>query len=950
MTQMARAAVFLALLSCSFAEEPPLTPVHFAVPGVEATPWLRYADPLAQRVDVAGTWDRWESRKPLILSNGVWTVDSRTLHARPGRHEYKFLPDGKWESGDNRVLFINDEGLLERPPDVISAAVLDTPNEVVVYLKRKITPSANLAVHLEPAVAVTSVQVAASAPDNTGRGYAIAGNAITFTLDESIYNLNLGPATRVAVAGNFNHWDGGGGSQGQWLLKDADNDNVWEMTTALSVLRPPPGEKELIFKFVINSDRWLAPPSQAANAVNDGKGNVNLRVEPNVSGNSALKIITAEPLKLSENYSVVIDGLAPRRARFAVSPGRILDTIVSSRPLGALVDHAQNATTYRIFAPRARSVHLCIFSTPEFERRAKPGAEAEKIQPLERYAMWRYPDDGVWEISLAGIDAGKYYSFNVDGPSGEGESFFADAQVGDPYALAAAHSHNNAIVIDPAATTAWFSGWTDQAWKTPPLEEQVIYETHVRNFSKHPSSLVPDHLRGTYAGFIATEGRGTGLDHLKQIGVNMIELMPICEFENGEWDYGWGYSPVYYFSPEASYAMEPNKGSQYYEFKNLVNELHRRGFGVILDVVYNHVGSPNLFALIDRKYFFRLTHDLKMQNFSGCGNDIRSEAPMMRRLIVDNVVYWMKEHHVDGFRFDLGELIDMETMLAVRDAAVAINPNVALISEPWSFRGENKKDLKGTGWSAWNNDMRYAAKDFVLGRGDRDWLRKAIAGSTEVWSSSPLQSVPYVESHDDMALADELSQRPDRNGSFLEPRDARRNTLAATIVFTSLGVPMISEGQEFLRSKQGIHNTYDRGDKINALQWTDRDRPLAAEALAYYTGLIQLRRSPQGASFRVRELPSQDYYQWITPPDRRVLGYIVNARHEHAGNGFVVLLNGSDEAQTVSFPLPAGNWRVIGNGSAINLQGIPDTVGLAGPVQHSHVVPPHGAIILMDGF
>jgi pullulanase/glycogen debranching enzyme len=324
---------------------------------------------------------------------------------------------------------------------------------------------------------------------------------------------------------------------------------------------------------------------------------------------------------------------------------------------------------------------------------------------------------------------------------------------------------------------------------------------------------------------------------------------------------------------------------------------------------------------------------------------------MMRRLIVDNVKYWMTEHHVDGFRFDLGELIDMDTMLAVRDAARAINPNAPLISEPWSFRGENKKDLKGTGWSAWNDNIRHAATDFARGKVERDWLRKGIVGSVEVWSANPIQSIAYLESHDDKTLTDSLSRRPDNNGTHLDPVEVRQNTIAATILFTSLGIPMLCEGQEFLRSKFGIHNTYNQGDKVNAVRWTDRERPLAAEALAYYEGLVALRRSEQGAAFRVRELPSNDYYRWLMPPNTKAMGYSVNLQHNHPGRAFVVLLN-ADEQQLVDFEisLPAGNWKQIANGREINLNGLADGASFTGP-QTAHInMAPLSSVILMDGF
>ncbi|MFH0908192.1 MAG: alpha-amylase family glycosyl hydrolase [bacterium] len=937
-------AAFSVLLAApALSEEPPQTPDARPVPGVQPTPWLRYANPAAQKVEVAGTWSVWSNRTPLQLSNNVWTIDTRTFGAKPGRHEFKFLPNEHWESGDNRTLFLNDDGFLERPPDVVISATVESPTEILVYLKQKVTPSDNVKVTLDPDVAVTSVQVAVSAPDTTGRGYSIAGNTVTFSMDEKNYSLTLAPETKVTVAGNFNNWDSGGGPGGPWILRDPDNDGVWEAAASLVGLRPAPPDKDLFFKFVVDGSRWLAPPATAANATPDGKGNTNLRLGPRAANSSALKILTGSPLALSENYTLVIDGLVDRRIRYTVSQGKMVEPLVSVKPLGATLDREQNATTYRLFAPRAKSVFLCLFDTPHYEMRGR------KVDAVERYPLWKDEADGVWEISLLGLDTGRYYSFNVDGPAGEGESFFPDAQVGDPYALAAAHSMNNAIVIDPAATTSWFEGWTDQAYRTPSPRDMLIYETHVRDFTIDPSSGVPAPLRGTYEGFAAAEG--VGLDHLKTIGVNMIELMPVNEFENGMSDYGWGYSTVFYFAPEASYAREPLKGSQFYEFKRLVNRLHNRGFGVILDVVYNHVGSPNLFNLIDRKYFFRLTSDYKFQNNSGCGNDIRSEAPMMRKFIVDNVTYWMTEHHVDGFRFDLGELIDMETMLAVRAATQAINTNSVVISEPWSpGRGENKRDLKGTGWSAWNDSFRWAATDFTRGKDNRDGLKKVLLGSVDIWSANPLQAINYLESHDDMTFADMLSISPNKDGLTLQPYEADLNRLAATVLFTSLGIPMIAEGQEFMRSKAGNNNSYNKGDAINAVRWADRNRPIAAATMSYYGGLAAMRLSPQGAAFRLAEPAAADYYQWIDPPNNRALGYIVNAAHVREGNGFVVLLNASDQTVGFQVPLPAGQWKVIGNGEVINLAGLPDQQAMTGPQSAMLTVPPVHSMILMDGF
>ena len=320
------------------------------------------------------------------------------------------------------------------------------------------------------------------------------------------------------------------------------------------------------------------------------------------------------------------------------------------------------------------------------------------------------------------------------------------------------------------------------------------------------------------------------------------------------------------------------------------------------------------------------------------------------RLIVDNILYFMREHRVDGFRFDLAELIDMPTMMEIRDKARALNPDVLLISEPWSLRGQNKEKLKGTGWAAWNNDFRYAAKDFARGRVDRDWFKKTILGSVDIWTENPMQAINYVESHDDMALADELSLRPDKNGKYMQSYEVAMNKLAATVLFTSLGIPMINSGQEFLRSKYGIQNTYDKGDAVNAIRWTDRDQPLAAEALRYYQDLTALRQSDEGRAFRVKQRAPEGYYQWIMPENARCIGYLVNSPRIHAGNGFAVLLNGSDQAQEFRFNLPEGRWRVIGDGTRIDRAGLPgrETVNGGQPVVLR--VKEMSTLIVMDGF
>ena len=958
--------VGLAVAGAAYGQEPQSVKAR-PVLGNEVTPFLRYDSSVVAtnakisgpvtNMAIAGTWSAWTGRYPMVsVGSNLWELDTRTLGARLGRHEFKFIVNSEWESGDNRLLPLNLDGEIERAPAMIQRAVIDDFNMIRVHFKQSLPPGITPVATLDPPVPVMWTEVVTAEEDARRTGYLLSQGVVTFLFDQSSYGRDLPKTTKVVVAGNFTGWDGSGGG-GKWVLKRGRMPGTWEGTAQLGGMRLPPGEKELVFKFVLNDSEWLTPPETASNAMQDGKGSVNLKLNVLRSGGAEIRVHTSEPLDLTQSYVLRIDGVTDRPLGVMATPDGVFDKIHSDKRMGVTLDRARDTTTYRLFAPRARNVWLCFFDrpsavtwTPSFKR----------FPPTEEYRMWKDPADGVWEISTRGLDIGRYYGFRVDGPPGDGEAFDSFAVVGDPYGRAAANANGLTIVVDPFETNAWFKGWTDQDWETPDPQDVVIYECHVRGMTVHPSSGVPADKRGKYAGLMSTVGEGTGLDHLKALGVNTIELLPISEFSESTDPYNWGYSTVYYFAPESTYAMEPEKGSSYFEFKKLVDDLHNQGFAVVLDMVYNHVGGPNNFALIDKKCYFRLNHDLTFSNHSACGNDVKTESPMMRKLIVDNIVYFMKEFHVDGFRLDLAELIDMETMLAIRDAAREINPKAILISEPWSpGRGENKYQLRGTGWSAWNNDFRYASKDFVRGSGNREWLQASLFGSVNTWALNPLQPVNYLESHDDMAFMDEISSNRGNDGRVLTDREVAMNRLAATILFTSLGKSMIYEGQEFLRSKWGIKNTYNRGDAVNAVRWTDRERPLAKQALDYYAGLIQLRTSPEGATFRVAQRPPQNYYRWIMPGNSKLMGYIVNVPELHAGRGFAVLLNADDREQRIPVELRGDTrWKMVGNGREINRKGLSPRgwpSGKTPPVWEPGwtgeiVIPPLESVILMNGF
>lgn len=961
---------------CSAGAQTPQSATSRPPLGDEATPFLRFDSSVAPtnvrpavrgvpamppgpvtNVAIAGSWSAWTGRYSLAkIGEDLWELDMRTVGARLGRHEFKFIVNDEWEEGANRAMPINLDGEIERPPAMIQRAVVDDFKLVRVFFRQSLPAGIAPLASLDPPVPVVWTEVVTEMEDARQTGYLFSQGVVTFLFDQATYGLELPRNTKVVVAGNFNGWDSGGWNP-QWVLKRGRLPGTWEGSVQLDGMRLPPGEKDLVFKFVLNGSEWLSPPAGAPNALEDGKGSVNLKLDLFRAGGTEIRVHTSEPLDLTQNYVLKIEGIGDRPLGVQTTPDGVFFKTQSSKELGVTLDRERGMTTYRLFAPRARHAWLCFFDrpmavtwTPTFRR----------FPPVEEYRMWKDPADGVWEITLRGLDIGRFYGFRVDGPPGDGEAFDPFVVVGDPYGRAAASADGLTMVIDPDATNQWFKGWTDQAWQTPDPQDVVIYECHVRGMTVHPSSGVAAARRGKYSGLAGTLGKGTGLDHLKTLGVNTIELLPVSEFSESPDPYNWGYATVYYFVPESSYGTEPEKGSAYHEFKQLVNDLHNQGFAVVLDMVYNHVGGPNVFATIDRKYYFRLNPDLSYSNHSACGNDLKTEAPMLRKLIVDNIVYFMKEFHVDGFRLDLAELIDMQTMREIRDAALAVNPKAILISEPWSpGRGENKFQLRGTGWSAWNNDFRYAAKDFVRGAGNRDWLKEGIFGSVNTWALNPLQPVNYLESHDDMAFMDEISSNPGNDGRKLNDRDVALNRLAATVLFTSLGKAMIYEGQEFLRSKWGIRNTYNRGDAVNALRWTDRDRPLARQALDYYAGLIQLRMSAEGAAFRVAQRPPRNYFRWILPDNPKLMGYMVNVPKLHAGNGFVVLYNADNRDRRMAVELSGSSaWKMIGNGREINRKGLAPRGWPAGkppPVwpagwKGEIEVPKLESVILMNGF
>jgi len=630
-----------------------------------------------------------------------------------------------------------------------------------------------------------------------------------------------------------------------------------------------------------------------------------------------------------------------------------LDQFYSTKKLGFNREGAQS--TFRIFAPRATAVQLALFDRHD--------AETGREFPMQRDA------DGVWEFFSTENLTGKFYGYRVIGPRGSGEIFNDRLVIADPYSRAVAtknhYTHPAKSLILPDESFNWEG---DTFLKIPP-EDLIIYEMHARDMTAHPSSGVAPELRGTYRGLIQTGAKG-GIDYIKALGVNAVEFLPIQDFgqiepalqENVAANnvYGrnhWGYMTSYFFAPESYYAtngtMAPGQwngvdGRQVREFKEVVKSFHRAGMAVLLDVVYNHVSEydQNPFKFIDKKYYFRLDAKGNFLSKSGCGNDFQTERPMARRLILDSIEYWMREYHIDGFRFDLAAMIDWETCDAILKRAREINPHAIIIAEPWGGGGYTPTKHSQHGWAAWNDQIRNGVKGWrPTGKGDQGFifgkwksgvtmaqLRSYVTGTLKKDGGlfqQKAHAVNYLESHDDHTLGDfiriasgEIAEDQkiadlDANAR-LSPTQMRMNKLAALFLFTSQGATMIHAGQELARSKviaktevadsharQIDHNSYNKDNETNWINYQHVE--MNRELVDYYRGLIALRRGHRAFRWSAKK-----DIELITSAGELSLGYYIHHASSGEAYDFVVLLNG-DAVEAAKFKVPAGNWEIVVN-------------------------------------
>ena len=594
------------------------------------------------------------------------------------------------------------------------------------------------------------------------------------------------------------------------------------------------------------------------------------------------------------------------------------------------VNYTPKQTTFKLNAPKKPTIRLYAVGR---------GGKAEKKVKMKQTS------ENVWQATINGDLKGKFYTFDI----GKGET-------PGVFAKAVGCNGQRGAIIDMKTTNP--IGWeNDDILVLQNPADLVIYEMHHRDFSIDKSSGLMN--KGKFLAL--TEQKA--IKHLKELGINAVHILPSYDFasvnEGNTTDpqYNWGYDPLNYNVPEGSYSNDAELPSRrILEFKQMVQALHKAGIRVILDVVYNHtfdIEGSN-FERTFPKAYYRYTADGKPSNGSGCGNETASEKPLMREFMLESMKYWMKEYHIDGFRVDLMGVHDIETMNIIRNELTAFNPNVFIYGEGWSagkcaYPTEklavkaNMKQMPGI--AAFSDELRDALRGpfnddkqaaFLGGiAGFEESIKAGIAGmiahpqvdyskvnySKEPWANEPTQMISYVSCHDDMCLVDRIKASIPEAAYDMDEL-IRLNQLAQTAVFTSQGVPFMLSGEEMLRDKKGVHNSYNSPDEINHLDWNNlKTYP---QVFAYYKGLIHLRKAHPAFRLGSAELVRK-HLEFLPSQDCLVAFRLKNHAGGDKWNNIYVVLNGSTNLQTIN--IPNGKYTIVANNGVVDEVGIGEMEG-----------------------
>ena len=499
------------------------------------------------------------------------------------------------------------------------------------------------------------------------------------------------------------------------------------------------------------------------------------------------------------------------------------------------VTQSSSGTSFACYAPNADRVEVRVFKGNE-----------EYFFPLNSVA------NGFWTTTVGRNFTGYAYLFRIWTPELK--------ELVDPYAFQLKTPYDPGIITDLKPPS-------DDGFKAPELKDLIISEVHARDLVAYTSIPKNQSVFSQLKSFFSQP------NPIEDLGINAVEFMPLTEFDASSPNtYAWGYMPAHYFALSHTYGTPQ-------EFQALVQTLHARGLAVILDVVYNHAGKMNDLLRWDAKAYFRHDADGIRTNCSGCDNDLRTEHPFVQKLIIDSLLHFLKFYRVDGFRFDLAELLNVDVLRKIEAHLRAYKKDVILIAEPWSFRGHIAHHLKHTTWSCWNDRFRESVYHYIEGNGSAEELAYVMGGCVPEPFENAFQSVNYTESHDDYAWADRI-------GGDAETVRLKTHMMFAILMLSS-GIPMIAEGQDFLRSKHHVRNTYNRGG-LNLLDWEVLKKHELTHR--YVKNLLKLRVSDIGKLFKI-DRSTQTYRHLFSANNGSGTGILINADGSQGKQQVLLVVN-----------------------------------------------------------
>ena len=879
---------------------------------------FQYKAPNASAVEVRGTMCGWEDGKGVSMSKneyGIWSVT--VSNVTPGQHEYKFVVDGEWVTDPCNGWQVNGNSAFT----VLDPNAVDN-NQITVRMHYYRADgsydgwniwlwSQNMGGKQYDFADVDGEKVASVTVD--GRNVlsvsfiprlSVEGNE--WKAQEATYVVDLSDI----VSGTIDYYVTAGNATGTRVL----NTDVVKATKLSSV--------ELDYAnntIVITAGSTVADPMNEFGIVNLVDGEDDIAIESiSSSGNTytltlnkTLDLVTLYQYKIKFGgypYDIGIDDVYATD-KFAA------EYTYAGEDLGA--NYYASGTTFRVWAPTAEEVSVNLYTS------GTAGTD-DLIQsvPMSKDV------NGTWVVTVEGDQNGVYYTYQVK-VNGE------IVEAVDPYARTTGVNGNRGMVIDLDSTDP-ADGWTEISDKPDSYTDAVIYELHVRDFSIDDSSGVKDAWQGKFLGLTQTgttteNGATTGLDYLKNLGITHVHLLPVYDYASVDettcTTYNWGYDPQNYNTPEGSYSTDPYNGAtRVKEMKEMVDTLHENGIGVIMDVVYNHVYNADTFCFnqIVPGYFSRVD-----SNTSGCGNDTASEREMVRKYIVESVLYWAEEYHIDGFRFDLVGLLDVETINQIVKEVHEYRSDIIFYGEGWDMDGTNNEEgtdlakqgnaSKTPGFAYFSDSMRNglagnngSSLGFVSGSGNgasmiTEWL------ANPWWTKNPEQVVQYVSCHDNYTLADKLIISTGASG--VTANIIKMNNLAAAFYMTAQGIPFIHAGEEILREKLNSdgsrnHNSYNSSDSVNHIEWSNLDKETYAANAEYYKGLIAFRKAHPALRYDTATEVAENVQTLVSS------GKVIAMQVDGYGaddDDIIVIFNAGTSATSVT--LPDGTWTININGT-----------------------------------